>query len=173
MTETAQATEPTFVQNIIWDGRPLTISWLPHTFVPPRELTTQAYGICFTEHRKIVLVAGDEGRWNLPGGTLEDGETFEEALAREVWEEACARVVRSRYIGCQRVDDPQSPDGLTTYYQTRFWARVEVYPFKPLFETTQDTGEFLSTLVWGDAPAAKIILERGIAVENRNGGACI
>jgi 8-oxo-dGTP pyrophosphatase MutT (NUDIX family) len=176
MTESTMI-EPTVVQDIVWEGRPITVSWLPAAFVPPRELTTQAYGICFTEHRKIVLVAGDDGRWNLPGGTIEDGETLEEALAHEVWEEASARVVRSTYIGCQRIDDPENPDGLTTYYQARFWARVEIYPFKPLFETTQrkfvDTSEFLATLFWGDAPAAKIILDRGITVENRNGGACL
>jgi 8-oxo-dGTP pyrophosphatase MutT (NUDIX family) len=170
-------TEPLAVQQIVSDGRPITLSWLPASFVPPRDLTTQAYGICFTEHRKIVLVAGDDQRWHLPGGHPLEGETLEAALEREVWEEARARVVRSTYIGCQRIDDPEHPDGLTTYYQARFWARVEVYPFKALFETTErklvDPDEFLSTLIWGDAPIAKIILDRGIAVENRNGSACI
>ncbi len=155
----------------------MTASWLPASFVPPRDLTTQASGICFTEHRKIVLVTGDGQRWDLPGGQPEQGESLEDALAREVWEQARARVVRSRYIGCQRIDDPGHPDGPRTYYQARFWARVEVYPFRAQFETVErrliDTNDFLSTLFWAESPIAPIILERGIAVENRNGGACL
>jgi 8-oxo-dGTP pyrophosphatase MutT (NUDIX family) len=133
--------------------------------------------ICFTEHRKIVLVSGEGQRWDMPGGRPEHAESLEDALAREVWEQACARVVRSQYIGCERVEDPNYPDGPRTYYQARFWARVEVYPFKAQFETTErrliDTDSFLATLFWAESPIAQIILERGIAVENRNGGACL
>ncbi|MBK9710643.1 MAG: NUDIX hydrolase [Kouleothrix sp.] len=165
------------LQEIAWAGRPLTVRWLPPPFAPPPELVTQAYGICFTEHRKIVLVSTGGGYWNLPGGTLERGETPEQALGREVWEEACARVVRSQYIGCQLVEDPQAVDGPIAYYQTRFWARVEIYPFKPQFETVErklvDPNELLATLAWGEAPNAKIILDCGITVENRNGGGCL
>jgi 8-oxo-dGTP pyrophosphatase MutT (NUDIX family) len=161
----------------VWEDRRVTLTWLPRPFEPPPDLTTSASGICFTEHRKIVLVTRDGQRWDMPGGKPEHGESLEEALAREVWEEARARVVRSQYIGCERIDDPNHPDGPRTYYQARFWARVEVYPFKALFETTDrqlvDTDTLLSTLHWGESPIARSIRERGIAVENRNGGACI
>lgn len=169
--------EPTIVQESIQDGRRLIVTWMPASFVPPRELTTQALGLCFTEHRKIVLVAGADRQWTLPGGHPQDGESPEEALARAVWEEACARVVRSQYLGCQRVDDPGHPDGPQTYYQSQFWARVELYPFKPRLETSARTlvevDALLSTLFWGSSPMAKIVFEQGLAVENRNGSACI
>lgn len=51
-------------------------------------------------------------------------------MVREVWEEACARILQCEYIGCQRVDDPQNPEGRTMYYQTRFWAAVELEEFE-------------------------------------------
>src|SRR4051812_29124994 len=162
--------ESPIVQASTWEGRRLLVRWMPAPFVPPRELTTQAYGICFTEHRKIALITTGDGRWNLPGGHPEAGETLEAALEREVWEEARARVVRSQYIGCQQIEDPDAADGPPIYYQARFWARVEVYPFKALFETTErkliDPTEFLTSLHWGNVPIAKTILDAGIAVEN-------
>src|SRR3954464_13734287 len=103
--------ESVIVQESTWAGRRLTARWMPPAFVPPRELTTQAYGVCFTEHRKIVLVTTDDGRWNLPGGHPAQGETGGAALERGVWEEARARVVRSQYIGGQQIEDPDADAG--------------------------------------------------------------
>jgi 8-oxo-dGTP pyrophosphatase MutT (NUDIX family) len=169
--------ESSIVQESIWEGRRLIVRWMPPTFVPPRELTTQAYGVCFTEHRKIVLVTTGDGRWNLPGGRPEQDETLEAALEREVWEEARARVVRSTYIGCQQVEDPDAVEGPAIYYQARFWARVEVYPFKALFETVDrqlvEPSEFLGRLFWGDVPIARTVFDCGLAVENQRGSICI
>ncbi len=38
------------------------------------------------------------------------------------------------YIGCQRVE--HLDDDRPAYYQTRFWARVELEPFAPTHEMT-------------------------------------
>lgn len=64
-----------------------------------------------------------EGRVRCSGFGLselasEPGETLEQARARAVLEEACARVVSSSYIGCQRVGELDG--GGVAYYQTRF-----------------------------------------------------
>jgi NADH pyrophosphatase NudC (nudix superfamily) len=96
-------------------------------------------------------------------------KTLEDCLVREVMEEGCARVVQSRYIGCQRVDDPEHLAGPWRYYQTRFWARVELLPWDRQHEVDERRlvrpEDFLRTLSWGSAPSAAIILEAGLKVE--------
>jgi hypothetical protein len=52
--------EASIVHQAEWEGRSVSVTWLPAPFMPPRELTTQAYGICFTEHRQIALVMGPD-----------------------------------------------------------------------------------------------------------------
>jgi hypothetical protein len=102
------------VQEVSDHGRPVTFTWFDPPFRPEPPHSTQAYGICFTEAGMIVLGGGEyDGKryLNLLGGGVEPGETLEDCLIREVMEEGCARVVESRYIGCQRVDDPDHPPG--------------------------------------------------------------
>lgn len=53
-------------ETIEWQGRTLQVTWEPGPELPPREQTTQASGICFTDTGQIVLVGGDG--WGLPGG---------------------------------------------------------------------------------------------------------
>lgn len=106
---------------------------------------------------------------------MEPGESLEDALVREVAEEACVRVTRCEYIGCQRVDDLSHPDGPQRYYQSRFWARVELDPWTAHFESRErrlvTPDDFLATLTWGSAPTARIILEEGLRWEAAGGGA--
>lgn len=52
----------------------------------------------------------DNGRWCLPGGGMDSGETAEEACIREVWEETRLRVHVSRLVGVYT-----SPDFLIEY----------------------------------------------------------
>jgi 8-oxo-dGTP diphosphatase len=43
--------------------------------------------------RQLLIRRGDSGKWALPGGTLEWGETLRSSIEREVFEEAGARVI--------------------------------------------------------------------------------
>ena len=118
-----------------WKGHRMIVTWHDASFVPPRNLVTQASGICFTDDNQVVLVTPDGKSWSLPGGHPEGNEAVEDAFRREVDEEACATVINLVYLGAQEVNNPENQAGLKTYYQTRFWARVQLDEFTQKQET--------------------------------------
>jgi ADP-ribose pyrophosphatase YjhB (NUDIX family) len=156
-------------ETVAIEGARFRVSWFDPPSRPPLAETTQALGICFTAGYRIVLVTWNGIDWTLPGGTVEPGETLEQTLAREVREEACARVLACEYLGCQWVEELDGDRA--PYYQTRFWARVELQPFKGEHEMTGRKlvvpADFLSGLSWGRETTATLILERALAVEDR------
>jgi 8-oxo-dGTP pyrophosphatase MutT (NUDIX family) len=48
------------------------------------------HAVGFTDPERVLLVENKDRTWTFPGGRLEGGETLDEALRREVWEEARA-----------------------------------------------------------------------------------
>jgi ADP-ribose pyrophosphatase YjhB (NUDIX family) len=142
-------------------------------WMPPVEQVTQSYGLCGhcrqagRAHRRPSL------GWNLPGGTVEPGEELLETLVREVAEEACARVIQAEYLASQHVHDPDDPFGRTSYFQSRWWARVELDRWAPRFETTERrlvAPEVVATEIsWRDKTILTRLMEFALEVENRHG----
>jgi ADP-ribose pyrophosphatase YjhB (NUDIX family) len=52
-----------------------------------------------TKQKLLLTRRADNGRWCLPGGHMEPGESLSEACAREVWEETGLQVRVGRLIG--------------------------------------------------------------------------
>jgi 8-oxo-dGTP pyrophosphatase MutT (NUDIX family) len=54
----------------------------------PYKKCSQIYGVCFYKNKIVIGRGKNKNLWNLIGGTIEAGETFEESLKREVQEES-------------------------------------------------------------------------------------
>lgn len=80
---------------------------------------------CFYKNTLVVVWADDKKYWTLPGGSVEKGETVEEAVIREVKEESNMKVISQRILGVQDIFE-----GEDIVSQTRSMCIVEPYgPF--------------------------------------------
>ena len=80
------------------------------------------HGFCFYGDKMVVVYANDKGYWTFPGGGIEPGETFEEAVVREVKEESNMKVLYQELIGYIDVYDKDK-----IIRQTRSMCIVEPY----------------------------------------------
>lgn len=87
------------------------------------KLSLAVSGFVFTANLgKVLLVRRtDNGRWCLPSGRIEPGETCEEAVAREVLEETGLQVIAGRVIGVW-----SDPNIISTYPDGNRWQTVEI-----------------------------------------------
>lgn len=76
---------------------------------------TQVYGVCF--HKGEILVIGSDGSWQLPGGTPEKDESFEDTLKREAEEEANIEIEKIAPLGYQKVKNIKTGE---IFYQLRY-----------------------------------------------------
>ena len=94
-----------------------------------KKLCRQSYGICFCEGKLLIALGyygGIDREWGYTGGRIEEGETFEETLRREIKEESNMEVISFLPIGYQKVT---KKDG-SFKYQLRYVCKVRPYgPF--------------------------------------------
>lgn len=83
-----------YAREAVWNGTqrvrlvtgPLSLVGEAH------ERIRSVHAVLFTEEDALLLVQNKDGSYTFPGGRLEERETIDEALRREMWEEARARV---------------------------------------------------------------------------------
>ena len=83
---------------------------------------TQVQAVCFADDEHIVLLEHVDGYKSLPGGTIESGESFEEALKRELQEEVSVDTLDFGMIGYS--ESTQLDNNNLVTYQLRYWADV-------------------------------------------------
>jgi 8-oxo-dGTP pyrophosphatase MutT (NUDIX family) len=124
------------------------------------------HAFCFCGD-KLVLVNHPEGGWMPPGGGIEPGESYEEAVIREVKEETNMKVVHQELIGYL---DVYEPDRIIR--QTRSMCIVEPYgdfikdPDNEITEIKMiDPKDYRQYFDWGEA--GDRIMERALELKSK------
>lgn len=100
------------------------VKWFEDTDFSKLKNVKQIYGILFNEKGEILIV-NTVGNWQLPGGTPEKNETWEETLIREVKEEASAEIEKITPLGYQIVCELKNNIKGSEFSQLRFAAKIK------------------------------------------------
>ena len=83
--------EVLFTVDMHWGLQPVRLTGFRCTDLPTDSITTSVHIAAFLGE-KLLVVRDRKGSYGFPGGRLENGETYHEALIREVYEEARAQL---------------------------------------------------------------------------------
>lgn len=126
---------------------------------------TQTYGVCFYDGKIVFGYSGGRKEYCLIGGTIEEGETFEQSLRREIQEESNMEILSFRPIGYQKVIDMKDQ---SFKYQLRYMCIVKPFgPFlgDPMGDIVEiklvDPKDYKEYLKWGSI--GDRIVERAIS----------
>lgn len=119
---------PSFRQNVKINNKDFIFElYFDSNFSEIPHKVKQSLGVVLNENSEVLLVSEDNIRWTLPGGTVEPGETLEQTLLREVYEETAVQIDESTikpffYNVISEIIDNKEEYAAT---QVRFFARVE------------------------------------------------
>jgi len=92
-------------------GIQVTMTWMPDNELRKYEPINQVYGIVFNDKGEILIAReSSDGKWQLPGGKPEKGETIEETLKRELLEEVDVKAGEIHPLGAQKTEMPGNPN---------------------------------------------------------------
>ncbi len=144
---------PIYTETITWKGAEHHLELFATDVKPDFEIS-QCQAVPFTAEGDVVLFRHLNGYNSLPGGTVDPGESHEDALKREVYEESACQVIDFGLIGY--IKDTQVATGKVTY-QLRYWATVELVDEpvqdpdgKALERLVVHPSEMVEKLGWGE-----------------------
>ena len=133
------------------------VKWIEGTDFDSLKNVKQANGVIFNDEGNILII-NIVGNWQLPGGHIEKGESYEDGLIREIDEEADAEIKDITPIGNLRVaeikDGKIKPEIVQLYYFGRI-ERLKRQTIDPAFNKIGkrkfiEPEEFTNYIPWGN-----------------------
>jgi 8-oxo-dGTP diphosphatase len=125
--------------------------------IPKPDINFKIAGVhsfCFYNNKLVIVRNKKNYFWTPPGGTIEEGENYEQASIREVREESNMKVIYQECIGYQ---DFELPGEIKTIRQVRMFCVVEPYgdfvddPDGDIHEIKLiDPNEYKEYIKWGE-----------------------
>lgn len=129
----------------------------------------QAYAVCFCDDKMVIGYGGHKNDWGLIGGTVEEGEDFEQTLKREIQEESNMEVLKLLPVGYQKMTDTRDDSFI---YQLRYVCTARPYgPFvsDPAESITEikliDPKDYKQYFNWGKI--GERIISRALELKNK------
>ncbi|MCB9156661.1 MAG: NUDIX domain-containing protein [Caldilineaceae bacterium] len=115
--------------NIEWLPMPNQYQLVLDDQMPPAQLITAALGLIFDGNRFLMTQLTSRG-WDIPGGHIEPGETPEQTVCREIWEETRVHVRNLSLLGYDKfvIQAPKPPGYKYPHpisYQLFYWGHVD------------------------------------------------
>lgn len=117
---------------------------------------TQVQAICMIRDGRFVIYEDKNGKFGLPGGSVEPGENLEETLVRELYEEASIRPIKSAPLMYLKITNLTDVDNSVTF-QVRYGCIVELLDApvsdpagKAISRHVVDRESMLNMLDWGE-----------------------
>ncbi len=153
-----------YTEKTEWKGKPFITELYECDDIKGLKPTTQVSAVCFLDLNTIVFSKKFDGSLTIPGGGVDEGETLEEAVAREMIEEAQLELIELKFIGYEYIINVEEPK--KNAYFIRSVAKVKLIdrPIvdpcgKSINRVIIDTLKASEALNWGER--GRLLIELG------------